>query len=135
MAAWESAAAAAREAFAAPGALRRSVELSYGRRPADGYCQEMAMDLTVQLPSAQRRPNVEPRDSVVRFTVDPRPGLASRAEGDLWLECAAGVDDDVGVSSGLVVMRCWATASGWVLTRGTAACSAGACSTAAGVAV
>jgi uncharacterized protein (TIGR03086 family) len=47
VAAWESAAAAAREAFAAPGALRRSVELSYGRRPADGYCQEMAMDLTV----------------------------------------------------------------------------------------
>ena len=45
--AWASAAAAAREAFAAPGALRRSVELSYGRRPADGYCQEMTMDLTV----------------------------------------------------------------------------------------
>ena len=47
VAAWESAATAAREAFAAPGALRRSVELSYGRRPADGYCQEMTMDLTV----------------------------------------------------------------------------------------
>ncbi|MDQ3762193.1 MAG: TIGR03086 family metal-binding protein [Actinomycetota bacterium] len=47
VAAWESAAAAAREAFAAPGALRRSVELSYGRRPADGYCQEMTLDLTV----------------------------------------------------------------------------------------
>jgi uncharacterized protein (TIGR03086 family) len=45
--AWERAAAAAREAFAAPGALRRPVELSYGRRPADGYCQEMTMDLTV----------------------------------------------------------------------------------------
>lgn len=47
VAAWASAAAAAREAFAAPGALRRSVELSYGRRPAEGYCQEMTMDLTV----------------------------------------------------------------------------------------
>jgi uncharacterized protein (TIGR03086 family) len=45
--AWTSAAAAAREAFAAPGALRRSVELSYGRRPAEGYCQEMTMDLAV----------------------------------------------------------------------------------------
>lgn len=45
--AWASASAAAREAFAAPGALRRSVELSYGRRPAEGYCQEMTMDLTV----------------------------------------------------------------------------------------
>jgi uncharacterized protein (TIGR03086 family) len=46
VAAWERAAAAAREAFAAPGVLRRSVELSYGSRPADGYCQEMTMDLT-----------------------------------------------------------------------------------------
>jgi uncharacterized protein (TIGR03086 family) len=45
--AWTNASAAAREAFAAPGALRRSVELSYGRRPAEGYCQEMTMDLTV----------------------------------------------------------------------------------------
>jgi uncharacterized protein (TIGR03086 family) len=45
--AWQTAAVAAREAFAAPGALRRLVELSYGRRPADGYCQEMTMDLTV----------------------------------------------------------------------------------------
>lgn len=44
---WTSAAAAAQQAFAAPGALRRSVELSYGRRPAEGYCQEMTMDLTV----------------------------------------------------------------------------------------
>jgi uncharacterized protein (TIGR03086 family) len=47
VAAWTSAAVASREAFAAPGALRRSVELSYGRRPAQGYCQEMTMDLTV----------------------------------------------------------------------------------------
>lgn len=47
VAAWASAAAAAREAFATPGALRRSVELSYGRRPAQGYCQEMTLDLTV----------------------------------------------------------------------------------------
>jgi uncharacterized protein (TIGR03086 family) len=45
--AWASAATAAREAFAAPGALRRSVQLSYGRRPAEGYCQEMTLDLTV----------------------------------------------------------------------------------------
>lgn len=45
--AWARAAAAAREAFAAPGALRRSVELSYGRRPAQGYCQEMTLDLAV----------------------------------------------------------------------------------------
>ncbi len=47
VAAWSRASAAAREAFAAPGALHRPVELSYGRRPAEGYCQEMTMDLAV----------------------------------------------------------------------------------------
>ncbi len=47
VAAWSEASAAAREAFAAPGALHRPVELSYGRRPAEGYCQEMTMDLAV----------------------------------------------------------------------------------------
>lgn len=47
VAAWRSAAAAARDSFSAPGALRRHVELSYGRRPADGYCREMTLDLTV----------------------------------------------------------------------------------------
>jgi uncharacterized protein (TIGR03086 family) len=47
VAVWSNASAAAREAFEAPGALRRSVELSYGRRPVDGYVQEMTMDLTV----------------------------------------------------------------------------------------
>jgi uncharacterized protein (TIGR03086 family) len=47
VAVWTSAAAAARDAFAAPGALERSVELSYGRRPAEEYCQEMTLDLAV----------------------------------------------------------------------------------------
>lgn len=45
--AWSRASAAAREAFAVPGALHRPVELSYGRRPAEGYCEEMTMDLAV----------------------------------------------------------------------------------------
>lgn len=47
VAAWRSASTAAREAFATPGALHRHVELSYGRRPAEGYCREMTMDLAV----------------------------------------------------------------------------------------
>lgn len=47
VAAWARASAAAREAFAAPGAMYRPVELSYGRRPAEGYCEEMTMDLAV----------------------------------------------------------------------------------------
>lgn len=47
VAAWAAAAAAAREAFAAPGALGRSVAVSHGPRPAEEYCQEMTLDLTV----------------------------------------------------------------------------------------
>ncbi len=47
VATWARAADASAAAFAAPGAARRHVELSYGRRPADGYCQEMTLDLAV----------------------------------------------------------------------------------------
>lgn len=47
VATWERTSAAGHQAFAAPGALHRMVELSYGRRPADGYCQEMTLDLAV----------------------------------------------------------------------------------------
>lgn len=45
--AWQRASAAARAAFEVSGALQRPVELSYGRRPADGYCREMTLDLGV----------------------------------------------------------------------------------------
>ncbi|MFD9126815.1 TIGR03086 family metal-binding protein [Kitasatospora sp. NPDC059571] len=42
--AWEAAAAAARAAFAEPGAMERTVQLSYGPRPAVEYCREMIVD-------------------------------------------------------------------------------------------
>ncbi|MGW7055247.1 TIGR03086 family metal-binding protein [Streptomyces sp. NPDC054887] len=47
VAAWERAAAAAREAFSAPGALERTVELSYGPTPCAAYCSQMVADLVV----------------------------------------------------------------------------------------
>ncbi|MFD8482050.1 TIGR03086 family metal-binding protein [Kitasatospora sp. NPDC059673] len=47
VAAWTAAADAARAAFAAPGALRRTVHLSYGRRRAAGYAREMTVDAIV----------------------------------------------------------------------------------------
>ncbi|PJN29525.1 TIGR03086 family metal-binding protein [Kitasatospora sp. CB02891] len=47
VAAWTAAADAARAAFAEPGALRRTVHLSYGRRRAAGYCREMTVDAVV----------------------------------------------------------------------------------------
>lgn len=45
--AWDRASEAAREAFAAPGALDRDVHLSYGLRPAREYQMEMLCDLVV----------------------------------------------------------------------------------------
>jgi uncharacterized protein (TIGR03086 family) len=45
--AWDAAAADALAAFAAPGALERTVHLSYGDRPAVEYAREMVFDLVV----------------------------------------------------------------------------------------
>lgn len=47
VASWTTAAAAARAAWTAPGAIDRTVALSYGPRPATGYLREMTMDLAV----------------------------------------------------------------------------------------
>jgi uncharacterized protein (TIGR03086 family) len=47
VAAWDAAAAASLAAFSAPGALDRTVHLSYGRRPAAEYAREMVFDLVV----------------------------------------------------------------------------------------
>ena len=47
VAAWDAASSAALAAFAAPGALERTVHLSYGDRPAGEYAREMLFDLVV----------------------------------------------------------------------------------------
>lgn len=45
--AWDSAATASRAALAEPGALDRTVHLSYGDRPAEYYVREMRSDLLI----------------------------------------------------------------------------------------
>src|SRR5918993_2181231 len=47
VAAWDAASAAARAAFAGPGAMRRTVHLSYADRPGEEYAREMIFDLVV----------------------------------------------------------------------------------------
>ncbi|MEW1910695.1 TIGR03086 family metal-binding protein [Kitasatospora sp. NPDC085895] len=47
VAAWTAAAEASRAAFDASGALGRTVSLSYGDRPAEGYCREMTVDAII----------------------------------------------------------------------------------------
>lgn len=44
---WDQAAAAARATLTAPGAIDRTVHLSYGDRPASAYCEEMTVDLLI----------------------------------------------------------------------------------------
>jgi uncharacterized protein (TIGR03086 family) len=47
VAAWDAAADAAAAAFAEPGALERTVHLSYADRPGEEYAREMVFDLVV----------------------------------------------------------------------------------------
>lgn len=47
VAAWDTAAAGARKAFAAEGATARTVVLSYGETPAVAYCAQMTADAVV----------------------------------------------------------------------------------------
>ncbi|MCB5181137.1 TIGR03086 family metal-binding protein [Streptomyces antimicrobicus] len=47
VAAWDTAATAARAAFTAPGALDRPVALSAGPTPGSAYCRELTCDCTV----------------------------------------------------------------------------------------
>lgn len=60
---WEKASAAAREAWLSPGALRRTVHVSFGLAPAEEYGWQMTLDLAVHgwdLATALGRPNPVP---------------------------------------------------------------------------
>ncbi len=60
---WEKASAAAREAWLSPGALRRTVHVSFGLVPAEEYGWQMTLDLAVHgwdLATALGRPNPVP---------------------------------------------------------------------------
>lgn len=106
VAAWKSAAAAAREAFAAPGALHRVVELSYGRRPADGYCQEMTLDLAVHAWDLARGIGAEERldedlvAAVLRF-VQPQ---VEQLAGTGLFAAPVPVDDDADTQTTLLAL-------------------------------
>jgi uncharacterized protein (TIGR03086 family) len=71
-ASWETAARSAREAFAAPGALDRTVHLSYGDTPAVAYCGQMVADLVVHAWDLSRAIGADERlpGELVRFAVD-----------------------------------------------------------------
>ncbi|GAA2962700.1 TIGR03086 family metal-binding protein [Streptomyces enissocaesilis] len=71
VAVWERAAAGAREAFAAPGALERTVQLSYGQTSCAAYCAQMVTDLVVHAWDLARAIGADERlpDGLVDFAV------------------------------------------------------------------
>ncbi|MDX3517145.1 TIGR03086 family metal-binding protein [Streptomyces scabiei] len=71
-ASWETAARSAREAFAAPGALDRTVHLSSGETPAVAYCGQMVADLVVHAWDLARAIGADERlpDALVSFATD-----------------------------------------------------------------
>ncbi|QRP50865.1 TIGR03086 family protein [Amycolatopsis sp. FDAARGOS 1241] len=84
VAAWETAAAAAREAWVAPGVLQRTVHVSFGLIPAEEYGWQMVLDLAVHgwdLAMALGKPNPVPSDlaahllEVLRPMVDDWQGI------------------------------------------------------------
>ncbi|MGW0822620.1 TIGR03086 family metal-binding protein [Streptomyces sp. NPDC002845] len=70
-ASWDTAARCSRAAFAAPGALDRTVHLSYGDAPAVAYCAQMIADLVVHTWDLSRAIGAPERlpDDLVKFAV------------------------------------------------------------------
>ncbi|MDF6046154.1 TIGR03086 family metal-binding protein [Streptomyces sp. JH14] len=69
-AAWDRAAADARTALAAPGALERTVNLSYGDTAADAYCAQMISDAVIHAWDLSRAIGADERlpEELVGFT-------------------------------------------------------------------
>ncbi|MGW6457352.1 TIGR03086 family metal-binding protein [Streptomyces sp. NPDC055078] len=78
-AAWDAAARAARRAFAEPGALKRTVRLSYGETPAVAYCAQMITDAVVHSWDLSRAIGAPERlpDALVSFALDEVTPYAS----------------------------------------------------------
>ncbi|MCJ1681371.1 TIGR03086 family metal-binding protein [Streptomyces sp. APSN-46.1] len=98
VAAWERAATAAQAAFAAPGALERTVQLSYGPTPGSDYCAELTTDCVVHTWDLSRAIGADDRlpDGLVEFAIKQvmphADGLAASGMFAAPLEVPAGAD-------------------------------------------
>ncbi|WP_282792521.1 TIGR03086 family metal-binding protein [Streptomyces sp. CC224B] len=87
VAAWDTAAAAARAAFSAPDALDRTVHLSYGETAARAYCAQMTTDLVVHTWDLARAVGADerlPDDLVAAAAREVAPYAADLAGSDLF---------------------------------------------------
>ncbi|MEU7550750.1 TIGR03086 family metal-binding protein [Streptomyces sp. NPDC044571] len=98
LASWERAAAAAQAAFSAPGALDRTVTLSYGPSRGAAYCSELTADCVVHTWDLSRALGAEERlpDGLVEFSLKEvmpyADGLAASGMYAEPLEVPAGAD-------------------------------------------
>ncbi|KUJ70858.1 hypothetical protein ACZ90_00655 [Streptomyces albus subsp. albus] len=98
VAAWDRAAAAAKDAFRAPGALDRTVHLSFGDTPAAHYCAQMTTDAVVHAWDLARGIGADDRipDELVAFSVrEVTPYAADLEKSGLFaapIEAPAGAD-------------------------------------------
>ncbi|MHC0431967.1 TIGR03086 family metal-binding protein [Streptomyces sp. O3] len=87
VAAWDDAASAAHHAFRAPGALDRTVSLSYGDSSAAHYCGQLVTDLVVHAWDLSRAIGADERlpDDLVRSAVrEVSPYAADLAKSGLF---------------------------------------------------
>ncbi|WP_048820293.1 TIGR03086 family metal-binding protein, partial [Streptomyces ipomoeae] len=95
-ASWDTAACSARDAFGGPGALDRTVHLSYGDTPATAYCAQMIADLVVHTWDLSRAIGFDERLplELVKFAVEEiRPYAGDLEKSGLF---AAPVEPPVG---------------------------------------
>ncbi|MEW1636621.1 TIGR03086 family metal-binding protein [Streptomyces sp. NPDC093801] len=96
--AWERAAAAGRAAFGAPGALERTVRLSYGPTRGAAYCSELTADCVVHAWDLARAIGADDRlpDGLVEFSLKEvmpyADSLAASGMYDVPLDVPAGAD-------------------------------------------
>lgn len=97
-AAWDEASAAAHTAFAVPGALNRTVRLSYGPALGSAYCSELIADCVVHTWDLARGIGADDRlpDGLVEFSlkevVPYADGLAASGMYAAPVEIPAGAD-------------------------------------------
>lgn len=87
VASWDTAAAASREAFLEPGALDRTVHLSFGETSAQFYCGQMISDLVVHAWDLSRAIGADEKlpDDLVAFVVrEITPYAADLAKSGLF---------------------------------------------------
>ncbi|WP_329377361.1 TIGR03086 family metal-binding protein [Streptomyces sp. NBC_01351] len=88
-AAWDAASAAAHAAFAAPGALDRTVRLSYGPALGTAYCSELTADCVVHTWDLCRGIGADDRlpDNLVEFSIkEVMPYADSLAASGMYAE-------------------------------------------------